>query len=212
MLSSRLIPAREKSSRSLLIALHGLGDSAAGYEFLPVVLGLPWLNCLLVNAPDSYYGGLAWYDFTGDSRSGIERSRRRLFELLDAQRTAGFPSEQTTLFGFSQGCLMTLDVGFRYPHLLAGLIGISGYVHEPEELLRELSPVARKQRMLFTHGTLDPLIPCAAVRAQVEQLKSAGLDITWREFAKAHTIAGEEEIALIRSFLRDCYARSDSSR
>jgi len=212
MLFSKLIPAREKSSRSLLIALHGLGDSAAGYEFLPVVLGLPWLNCLLVNAPDPYYGGLAWYDFTGDSRSGIERSRRFLFELLDAQRAAGFPSDQTTLFGFSQGCVMTIDVGFRYPHLLAALVGISGYVHEPAELLRELSPVARQQRMLFTHGTQDPLVPCAADRGQVEQLKSAGLNITWREFAKAHTIAGEEEIDLVRDFLRDCYARSDSSR
>ncbi|HEU0009296.1 MAG TPA: serine esterase [Verrucomicrobiae bacterium] len=212
MLSSKLIPAREKSSRSLLVALHGLGDSAAGYESLPVVLGLPWLNCLLVNAPDPYYGGLAWYDLTGDSRPGIERSRRLLFGLLDAQRAAGFPSEQTTLFGFSQGCVITIDVGFRYPHLLAGLIGISGYVHEPEELLRELSPVARKQRMLFTHGTQDPLIPCATVRGQVERLKSAGLDITWREFAKTHTIAGEEEIALVRDFLRTCYGRGDSSR
>jgi len=66
--------------------------------------------------------------------------------------------------------------------------------------------------MLFTHGTQDPLIPCAAARGQVEQLKSAGLDITWREFEKAHTIAGEEEINLVRDFLRTCYARSDSSR
>ena len=211
-LSSKFIPAREKSSRSLLIALHGLGDSAAGYEFLPHILVLPWLNYQLVNAPDPYYGGLAWYDFTGDSRSGIERSRRLLFEFLDAQRADGFSSEQTTLFGFSQGCLMTLDVGFRYPHLLAGLVGISGYVHEPDELLRELSPVARQQKMLFTHGTQDPLIPCAAVRGQVEQLKSAGLNITWREFKKAHTIEGEEEIGLVRDFLRDCYARKDSSR
>ena len=207
MLSSMLIPAREKSSRSLLVALHGLGDSAAGYEFLPEILELPWMNYLLVNAPDPYYGGLAWYDFTGDSRSGIERSRKLLFEVLDTQRAAGFLSEQTTLFGFSQGCLMTIDVGFRYPHLLAGLVGISGYVHDPDELLRELSPVAKQQRMLFTHGTLDPLIPHAAARAQVEQLKSAGLNITWREFAKAHHIAGKEEIDLVRDFLRDCYAK-----
>lgn len=207
MLSAKLIPAREKASRSLLIALHGLGDSAAGYEFLPALLGLPWLNYLLVNAPDPYYSGLAWYDFTGDSRSGIERSRKLLFELLDAQRASGFPSEQTTLFGFSQGCLMTIDVGFRYPHLLAALVGISGYVHDPDELLRELSPVAKQQRMLFTHGTLDPLIPCAAAHAQVEQLKSAGLNITWREFPKAHTIAGEEEVDLVRDFLRDGYSK-----
>lgn len=207
MLTSEFIPAREKESRALLIALHGLGDSAAGWRFLPPTLGLPWLNCLLVNAPDPYYGGFSWYDITGDQAAGSVRSRKLLFQLLDAQRAAGFPPEQTTLLGFSQGCLMTIDVGFRYPHLLAGLVGVSGYVHEPEQMMKELSPVAQKQRMLFTHGTQDPLIPCAAVGKQVEQLKTAGLDITWREFVKAHTIAGEEEIELIRGFIRAGYGR-----
>ena len=203
MLTSEFLPAREPSSKALLILLHGLGDRAAGWRFLPATLGLPWLNCLLVNAPDPYYGGFSWYDFNGDSRTGIERSRKLLFHLLDDQRAAGFPTEQTTLLGFSQGCLMTLDVGFRYSHLLAGLVGISGYVHEPGELLRDLPPVAKQQRMLFTHGTEDPVIPCPAVREQVAQLKAAGLNITWREFVKAHTLAGEEEITLIRNFVRD---------
>ncbi len=207
MLSTEFIPAHDKSSRHLLVALHGLGDSAAGYRFLPPALGLPWLNHLLVNAPDPYFGGFSWYDFTGDPRAGIERSRRLLAGLLDAQRAAGFPPAQTTLLGFSQGCLMAVDVGFRHPHLLAGLVGISGYVHEPGEMLTELSPIAKQQRMLFTHGTQDPLIPCATVRQQVEQLRNAGLDITWREFVKAHTIAGEEELGVIRQFVRRCHGQ-----
>ena len=61
-----LIPAEEKGSRRLLIMLHGLGDSMEGYRWVPEALDLPWLNYLLVNAPDSYYGGYSWYDFAGD--------------------------------------------------------------------------------------------------------------------------------------------------
>ena len=80
MLTTEFIPAREKESHALLIALHGLGDSAAGWRFLPPTLGLPWLNCLLVNAPDPYYGGFSWYDFSGVERLGIERSRQHLFQ------------------------------------------------------------------------------------------------------------------------------------
>lgn len=205
MLSSEFIPAQDKSSRHLLVALHGLGDSAAGYRFLPSALKLPWLNYLLVNAPDDYFGGYSWYDFDGDARPGIHRSRRLITEFLDAQLAANSPSAQTSLLGFSQGCLMTVDVGFRYAHRLAGLVGISGYVDGPEVLLRELSPVARQQQMLFTHGTQDPLIPCAAVRKQVEQLQQAGLHIVWREFDKAHTIAGDEEVDVIRDFLKQCH-------
>lgn len=201
MLETEFYPASDKNSKRLLIALHGLGDSPAGYRWMPSALRLPWLNYLLVTAPDDYYGGYSWYDFDGTSGPGIERSRKALFELLDAQRVNGFATEDTVLFGFSQGCLMTLDVGFRYPHRFAGLVGVSGYVHEPAAVLKELSPVAKEQRMLFTHGTKDPLIPCAEVRLQVDGLKAAGLKIEWREFAKVHTIAGEEELGVIRDFV-----------
>jgi phospholipase/carboxylesterase len=102
---------------------------------------------------------------------------------------------------------MTIETGLRYPHRFAGLVGISGYVHEPERLLRELSPVAREQRFLITHGTDDPLIPFAAVREQIDLLKTGGLQIEWHEFAKAHTIAGETELAVIRDFVRARYGR-----
>lgn len=204
MLETELIPARESGSKRLMIVLHGLGDSLAGYRWLPGELNLPWMNYLLVNAPDDYYGGYSWYDFAGDPGPGIARSRARLSELLDAQRARGFPTEQTVLFGFSQGCLMAVEMGCRYPHRLAGLVGISGYVHEPEKLVGELSPVAAEQRFLITHGTRDPLIPFAAAREGVNILKAAGLHIEWREFVKAHTIADGPEIDVIREFVKRC--------
>lgn len=207
MLGTDLLPAPEKNSRRLMVVLHGLGDSMEGYRWLPPALGLPWLNYLLVNAPDPYFGGYAWYDFSGDAGTGVERSRALLFELLDEQRQRGWPTEQTTLFGFSQGCLMTMDAGLRYPHRFAGLVGISGYVHEPERVVRELSPLALQQQFLVTHGTDDPLIPFAAVREQIHRLKAEGVRIEWHEFVKAHTIAGEEELAVIRDFVRARYAR-----
>jgi predicted esterase len=74
-------------------------------------------------------------------------------------------------------------------------------VHQPEKLLKELSPVAREQRMLFTHGTQDPMVPCDKVREQVKALNAAGLNIKWQEFTKAHTIAGFQEIKTIRDFV-----------
>jgi phospholipase/carboxylesterase len=205
MLQTEFYPSAEKDSKCLMVALHGLGDSTAGYRWLPSAMRLPWMNYLLVNAPDAYYGGFSWYDFTGNDTKGIQRSRELLFEVLDTQRGNGFPTEKTVLFGFSQGCLMTVEVGFRYPHRFAGLVGISGYVHEPKKLLAELSPVAKSQRMLFTHGTQDPMIPFADVREQVKVLNAAGLRIQWREFIKGHTIAGEEEISVIREFVQAGY-------
>jgi phospholipase/carboxylesterase len=204
MLHTELIPAAEKSSR-LMVMLHGLGDSIEGYRWFPEAMNLPWLNFLLVNAPDEYYGGYSWFDYPADIVPGVLRSRKLLFDLLDDLRAKNFPAEQITLGGFSQGCLMTVDAGLRYPHKFAGLVGISGWVFEIENLLKELSPVAMQQRLLVTHGQFDSLIPFDKVRGQIARLKTAGLNAQWREFPKAHTIHGEEEIAVIRKFVRDGY-------
>lgn len=207
MLHSELIPAQQKDSRSLLIALHGLGDSIEGYRWLPEAMNLPWLNYLLVNAPDEYYGGYSWYDYEGDMAPGVARSQRLLSGLLDEQRNNGWPTLQTILGGFSQGCLMSLETGLRYPHKLAGIVGISGYVSDPQKLVKELSPVAREVPILVTHGTFDPIIPIEQSRPQMEFLKKAGLNLEWREFAKPHTIAGELELSVIRQFVQRCLGK-----
>src|SRR3989441_5186443 len=175
MLKTEFYPAAQSGSRRLFVVMHGLGDSVAGYRWVPVMMRLPWLNYLLVNAPDPYFGGFAWYDFSGDAGTGVERSRALLFELLDGQRKRGWPTEETMMFGFSQGCLMTIELGLRYPHRFAGLVGISGYVHEPERLIQELSPVALRQRFLITHGTEDPLIPFPARLGPFNLLKGEGI-------------------------------------
>src|ERR1700677_2116590 len=200
MLTTEFFPASQDADRRLMIMLHGLGDSLEGYRWLPEAMQLPWLNYLFVNAPDPYYGGFSWYDLYGNSAPGIERSRKLLFALLDELREKNFPTEKTIFGGFSQGCLMSIEVGARYPRRLAGIVGISGYVHDPERLVQELSPEARQQRFFIAHGTRDPLIRIAEVRPQMEILRRAGLKIEWREFAKEHTIAGELEIAAIRDF------------
>jgi len=205
MLDTQFIPAGDPASRCLMIVLHGLGDSMDGYSWWPAAMRLPWLNYLLVNAPDPYYSGFAWYDIQ-DPIQGVERSRQLLFNLLDELAKKGFPPEKIVFSGFSQGCLMSLEIGARYPHHLAGIVGISGYALDPEQLVRQLAPEAAGQRFLLTHGTHDPLIPIEKVRPQVEILRKGGLRIDWREFTKAHTIAGEPEMEVIREFVQNSYA------
>lgn len=206
MLRTYIIPARDLQERRLMVVLHGLGDSIEGYRWMPPALNLPWLTYMLVNAPDEYYGGFSWYDIYGQAGAGIRRSGELLAELLDYKRKQGWPTERTVLFGFSQGCLMSIEMGLRYPHRFAGVVGVSGYVHEPERLLREKSACASQQRFLITHGTQDPLIPMEPVRQQISALHQAGLSFAWQEFPKAHTIAGEPELAVIRQFVCQCFA------
>ncbi len=143
----------------------------------------------------------------GERGPAIVRSRKLLFDLLDAQRARGFATQDTFMFGFSQGCLMSTEVGVRYPHRLGGIVGISGWADEPAKLLAEQSPVAKEQRFLITHGTMDPLIPFAAAKGCFALLKEAGLQLEWHEFPKEHTIYGESEMRVIREFVTKAAGR-----
>ncbi len=199
MLKTDFVKAPEADSRRLMLVLHGLGDSMDGYRWVQEAMQVPWMNYLLVNAPDDYYGGFSWYDIYGKPGVGIERSRKMMFALVEDLKTKGFQPRDMVISGFSQGCLMSLEMALHYPERFAAIVGLSGYFHEPETA--ELSPVAKEQRILMTHGTQDPLIPIDAVRKQVAGLQKRGLQIEWKEFVKAHTIAGATEMKVVREFV-----------
>ncbi|HAV61698.1 MAG TPA: hypothetical protein DCY13_04950 [Verrucomicrobiales bacterium] len=202
-LETDLVVTANEDTTHLMIVLHGLGDSMEGYRWLPGVMNIPGLNCLLVNAPDEYYGGFSWFPYPPDNIDAeVKRSGELLFKLLDEQRERGFVPENIFLFGFSQGCLMSVEVGLRYPHRLAGIIGISGWAHKPPRLLAEQSPAAKEQRFLITHGTMDPLLPLPMVKACFDELSAGGINIDWRVFPKEHTIYGESEMQAIREFVK----------
>lgn len=201
-LSADFVPAKIPGG-PLLVVLHGLGDSAAGYRFLPQFLGFENINYLLLNAPDTYFTGYSWFNLDYAPGSGIRHSRELLFKTLDELREQGWPSERTGLFGFSQGALMSLDVALRYPYRLGPVVAISGFMYFLEEYPQALSEHARKLQILVTHGTMDPLLPLAATKAQITEIRKYGLNIRWREYAKEHTIAQEGEPDEIRGFLRE---------
>jgi phospholipase/carboxylesterase len=100
MLVTDFIPAKEKDSRRLMILMHGLGDSMEGFRWVPEALQLPWLNYLIVNAPDAYYGGFSWYNIVNLPGIGIKRSRELLFKLLDDLRGKIFPQTKRFCLDF----------------------------------------------------------------------------------------------------------------
>lgn len=186
--------------RKLAVVMHGRGDSMDGFAWLPSALDHPGLGYLFLNAPDDYFDGYSWYDLPPNQGPGILRSRALLFGVLDDLRSQGYKSEDVLLFGFSQGCLMAIDVGLRYPHPLGGVCGVSGYMFFPETLDAELVPHARQMPWLLTHGTFDDVLPIAATREHVELLRGAGVPVDWHEFRKPHTIEPRRELPLLREW------------
>lgn len=200
-LRSHFVPPRVPSDKRIIV-LHGRGDSHAGFLWLPEALGLPDVGYLLLDAPDRWYMGLSWYGMPPDQLPGVLRSRELLdatFAELDEQ---GLDPAQTALFGFSQGCLLTLEWGARQPRPLAAFVGISGYVLDTDALLAERQPHTQRDAWLFTHGEFDDVVPFGPTADQVEALQAGGWPITFEGWPKDHTIL-PEELVRIRQFLAE---------
>jgi len=194
-------PAAQPAGK-LMVVLHGLGDSAEGFIWMPQHLGLPHLDILLVNAPNPYFMGYAWYDIE-DPRPGVLHARNMLGQLLTELAAQGWKNENIILFGFSQGCLISIDFALRYGQPLAGIIGVSGYALLEGNLKKEIHAQARKQNWLVTHGHLDGMLPLERTRDQMEALRGHGIPIQWHEFDKEHTIDMEYELPLLREWIAE---------
>ncbi|MCU0936374.1 MAG: alpha/beta hydrolase, partial [Gammaproteobacteria bacterium] len=172
----------------LVVWLHGLG--ADGYDFVPFAreLGLAerGLRVVLPHAPprpvtiNRGYVMRAWYDvrdpdFGRDpDDAGIRQSVERVSALVDAETARGIAADRVVVAGFSQGGVIALDAGLRYPQRLAGLIGLSTYLARAERLEQEASPTNRGVPVLLGHGDQDPIIPAPLGEAAARTLAAAG--------------------------------------
>lgn len=192
----------KKPSKKLMIILHGRGDSAEGFRFLPQTLGLDDVNYLLLNAPFEYYGGFSWYDLPPNQLPGIEYSQKVLTDILDTLFKDKYEPSNTILFGFSQGSLLTFEFGARYKEILAGYIAVSGYIYDADKLLEDMNKDQKSENWLCTHGYDDDVLPYQKSRVQIETLLDGGFEIDFRAYHKTHTV-DMGELKEIRNWVKN---------
>ncbi len=196
-------PRRDAAFHCLV--LHGLGDSMEGWIPAAPLFDLPELGWVFANAPDEYYGGYSWFELgerMHPDAAGVARSRGELEETVGhLLGELAIPSSHLFVLGFSQGCLMAVDLALRGTRTFAGVVGISGWIHELDTYPAQFGPAARAQHLLITHGLLDPMLPIDLVRPQAMRLKEHGLDVEWREYRKDHGLDPAMEVGDIRRWL-----------
>jgi len=199
-----------------VIWLHGLG--ADGHDFEPIVplldLDKP-LRFIFPNAPVrpvTINAGMemrAWYDIDPGAplagENDIRESAAAIEALVDAEVEAGIPAERITLAGFSQGGVIALQVGLRAEQRFAGIMALSTYVHDHENVASEVSFASIDTPIFMAHGLADPMIPVARAVTSRETLASLNYQIEWHEYGMGHQVC-PEEIADIGQWLNRCYA------
>ena len=186
MISGPSVPPRAGGkAQSVIIFLHGLGDSGAGLIDLAAPFGdaLPHTAFHSPDGPEPYAMGpfgRQWFGLQDWSQQaiydGAVRAAPFLHAFIDAQlATYDLPPSQLALFGFSQGCMMALHVGLRRTQPLGALLGYSGGLVGPERLASEIKS---RPPVLLVHGMMDTVVPYAAMPASAQYLRSAGITVT----------------------------------
>lgn len=198
-----------------ILWLHGLG--ADGNDFVPIVqeLELPLaaaIRFIFPHAPEqsvTINSGLvmrAWYDIKHinlkrhEDEAGIRHSQQAIAALIERENQRGVPSANIILAGFSQGGVMALHVGLRYPYRLAGIIALSAYLPLTHTFTPEAQVANTSTPIFMGHGSDDPIVPIQLARTSKELLIGAGYPVEWHEYRMGHSVC-DEEIAEISIWL-----------
>ncbi|KAL9647641.1 hypothetical protein ABK040_015131 [Willaertia magna] len=174
-LKCAVLKPKDKVSNSLMIWLHGLGDTYDGFSEMMKYIIPSQMTCILPNAPIrpiTCNGGMrmnGWYDIISLDRSimeknedkeGILRSKVLLDNLIlnqikELKEEINGEYKHIIIGGFSQGAAMSMLVGCQSTSVkFSAIISTSGYV-----LLRnELKPYVlekNKDTPLYVYHGLD---------------------------------------------------------
>lgn len=163
------VPAASGNADSLVILLHGYG--ADGNDLIglsqPLAGVLPNTAFVSPNAPEPSAAapmGRQWFPIPyidGSSETamleGLGRAKAALDAFIDTQiAETGLSANRVALVGFSQGTMMSLEVGLRREEQLAGIVGFSGRLLRAEALTSEIKS---KPPVLLVHGDADEVVP-----------------------------------------------------
>jgi phospholipase/carboxylesterase len=149
----------------------------------------------------------AWYDILGanlvsqQDAVGIQNSERAIAALIDNEVARGIPYERIVLAGFSQGCAMALHTGLRFPHKLAGIMALSGYLPLADRFATERHSANARTPVFMAHGTLDPVVVIQRGEESRDALTKLGHPVQWRTYPMPHSVH-PLEITDIGAFLK----------
>lgn len=207
-----------KEPDSSVVLLHGLG--ADGHDFEPIVpelnLGDVSVRFVFPHAPvrpvtiNSGMAMRAWYDIVSLDRhdpqdeQGIRASSESMRALIEREHERGIDYSRIVAAGFSQGGAIALHTALRFPHRLAGVMGLSTWLPLAGTLGTEALPgrslPPAELPVFIAHGSADPVIPIQFGRQSAEAIKAAGFDVEWHEYPMPHAVC-PAEIAAIRAWL-----------
>ena len=167
-LDTKLIkPDSDKEIKNIVVLLHGYGGD--GNDIAQVTLNwkrfLPNTLFVCPNAPEICSvnpSGYQWFDLSQDNEEYIINKSKKNEIILkkflnEIKKKFSLPNSKICLSGFSQGCMMSINVGLSSDEKFSGILGFSGKIISKKELSKRIT---HKPEILLIHGENDDIVSC----------------------------------------------------
>ena len=202
-------PLSKNKPRQIVVLCHGYGGDGKDISALAINWQrfLPDAIFLCPNAPEVCAvnpKGYHWFDLTSEREEVIlEKSliaEEKISTFL-AQVFDNFQLEPTNLalVGFSQGCMMSIQVGLKKKEKINCLVGYSGKVINQKHLSENINS---KPKIFLMHGENDTIVPPIHLLEAKEYLKKHGINVKTKMFKNCEHKIPVEGSSLGLAFLK----------
>ena len=179
-----ILPLSKTKPKQAIILCHGYGGDGKDISALAINWQrfLPDAIFLCPNAPEVCTvnpQGYQWFDLTSEKEEIILEKSLLAEEKLNTFLDQVFDNLQLepnnlALVGFSQGCMMSIQVGLKKKNKINCLIGYSGKIINQKHLLDNINS---KPKIFLMHGANDIIVSPTYLLEAKEYLVSHGLKI-----------------------------------
>ena len=158
-------PDENEKIQNAVILLHGYGGNGKDISMLT----LNWKRFLkntIFLCPDAHEvcninpNGFQWFDLNDDNPEKIlvesKKAENKIKQYIDEIKLEyKLKNSQICISGFSQGCMMSINVGLTFNESFNCIVGFSGKIIDKNDLS---SRIKSKTNILLLHGDSDPIV------------------------------------------------------
>ena len=164
-LETTIIEPEDKNIKNAIILLHGYGGDGKDISMLSLNWKRHLPNTVFI-CPNGHEqcpinpSGYQWFDLTNDNVDYILEQSLKGEDILnkfikEVKERFNLQNNQICLSGFSQGCMMSINLGLTSDIEYNCIVGFSGKIINPKDLeIRKKNST----KILLIHGELDQVV------------------------------------------------------
>ncbi len=167
VLNSRIIESEKKDEiKNAIILLHGYGGDGADISSIAYTWRR-FIDNTVFLCPDGHQicklnpNGFQWFDLSIDDQdyiiAEVKKAEKILLDYIgQIKKKYNLDNSQIILSGFSQGCMISINLGLICNQSFKSVIGFSGKIIDKHDLQKR---IISKTDMLLFHGDADEVVP-----------------------------------------------------